>query len=1143
MENFNRSGRIGGAEIRNFVQGGKRKKLKWLFFLALSFVLLNGYAIQVLAQGDIGWMWHNPLPQGNSLQSLWGSSANDVYAVGDGGTILHYDGSQWTIMSTGTKDIMYGVWGSAANDVYAVAVKAILHYDGTDWTRLSFDIPGYLYGIWGTSSTDIFAVGEVGTILHYDGTDWYLMESNTRKPLQSIWGSSETDIFAVGYEGTIIHYDGVSWSEMSSGTTQHLKSVWGTSSTNIYAVGDGGTIVHYDGIMWSSIQSGTTGYLNDIWGSSENDIYIATLNGSLLHYDGIAWSTLYTGVEEHLRSVWGSAPDDIFTVGYAGRIVHYDGSMWTEISSGISEQLYSVWTNPDSDIFVAGHAGVAMRYDGNTWEEMHFGGTGGVDIWGFSNNDVFVVGYNGKVYHYDGITWVAMNTGNTVYLESIWGSSGDDVFAVGNGGLILHYDGSTWSPIISGTENDLNAVWGSAPQDVYAVGQYGTILHYDGSGWTGIDVTTMSLDGIWGSAPNDVFAVGIAGTILHYDGSTWMEMDSGTIRRLRDVWGTSSSDVFVVGDWGTVLHYDGATWSEMDNYAGSTLYGVCGNSGTDFFIVGVWGNILQYGEIPLPNVAPTVTITAPADGATFSEDDGAITFEATATDPEDGDISANIQWASSLDGAFTSPAALSVGTHTITASVTDSGGLSGSDIITVTITAHVNVAPTVMITTPADGATFSEDDGAITFTGIATDPEDEDISSYIQWASSLDGAFISPAALSVGTHMITASVIDSGGLSGSDTITVTITEHVNQAPTVTITAPADGSSFSEDDGAITLTAFADDLEDGDISAAIFWTSSLDGSIVSPAILSVGTHTLTASVTDSGGLTGADIITVIITPHVNVAPTVTITAPGDGSTFSEDDGAITFEGTATDPEDGDISADIQWSSSIDGSFTSPVALSVGTHIITASVTDSGGLPGSDTITVTITAHVNVAPEVDITVPADNATFSENDGPISFSATATDLEDGDISGDIQWSSSLDGAFTSPVALSVGTHTITATATDSGGLSGTDSITVIVMPVMYVSEISVVRRSYWFYKYGEADIQIVDNNGSPVANAVVSGTWSGSASDSDTVTTGPDGWATATSDLIRRGKTFTFCVTDVVKDDWVYDSTMNVETCDSN
>ena len=53
------------------------------------------------------------------LYDVWGSN-NDVYAVGNSGTILHYDGSSWSAMSSGTTNILYGVWGSSNNDVYAV---------------------------------------------------------------------------------------------------------------------------------------------------------------------------------------------------------------------------------------------------------------------------------------------------------------------------------------------------------------------------------------------------------------------------------------------------------------------------------------------------------------------------------------------------------------------------------------------------------------------------------------------------------------------------------------------------------------------------------------------------------------------------------------------------------------------------------------------------------------------------------------------------------------------------------------------------------------------------------------------------------------------------------------------------------------
>lgn len=34
-------------------------------------------------------MWQNPVPQGNLLNEVWGSSATDVFVVGSGGIIIH----------------------------------------------------------------------------------------------------------------------------------------------------------------------------------------------------------------------------------------------------------------------------------------------------------------------------------------------------------------------------------------------------------------------------------------------------------------------------------------------------------------------------------------------------------------------------------------------------------------------------------------------------------------------------------------------------------------------------------------------------------------------------------------------------------------------------------------------------------------------------------------------------------------------------------------------------------------------------------------------------------------------------------------------------------------------------------------------
>ena len=95
---------------------------------------------------------------------------------------------------------------------------------------------------------------------------------------------------------------------------------------------------------------------------------------------------------------------------------------------------------------------------------------------------------------------------------------------------------------------------------------------------------------------------------------------------------------------------------------------------------------MENGAMP-PNTPPVVTIDAPADGDTFASG-ATINFTGTASDAEDGDLTGSIVW--KLDGAEigtggTASASPDDGEHTITASVTDSGSLTTTDAITITV--------------------------------------------------------------------------------------------------------------------------------------------------------------------------------------------------------------------------------------------------------------------------------------------------------------------------------------------------------------------------------------------------------------------------------------------------------------------------
>src|SRR6266487_2923138 len=94
----------------------------------------------------------------------------------------------------------------------------ILHYDGTTWHSLPSGTTQDLLAVWGRSASDVFVVGYGGIILHYNGSSWTPQPSGTARPLSSVWGT-RSGVFAVGDGGTILFYNGTGWVARSFTTT------------------------------------------------------------------------------------------------------------------------------------------------------------------------------------------------------------------------------------------------------------------------------------------------------------------------------------------------------------------------------------------------------------------------------------------------------------------------------------------------------------------------------------------------------------------------------------------------------------------------------------------------------------------------------------------------------------------------------------------------------------------------------------------------------------------------------------------------------------------------------------------------------------------------------------------------------------
>ena len=54
------------------------------------------------------------------MVAVWGNSPAQVFALGDAGTILHFDGLEWKVEPNPAPLDLSAVWGSSAVDVWAV---------------------------------------------------------------------------------------------------------------------------------------------------------------------------------------------------------------------------------------------------------------------------------------------------------------------------------------------------------------------------------------------------------------------------------------------------------------------------------------------------------------------------------------------------------------------------------------------------------------------------------------------------------------------------------------------------------------------------------------------------------------------------------------------------------------------------------------------------------------------------------------------------------------------------------------------------------------------------------------------------------------------------------------------------------------
>ena len=214
-----------------------------------------------------------------------------------------------------------------------------------------------------------------------------------------------------------------------------------------------------------------------------------------------------------------------------------------------------------------------------------------------------------------------------------------------------------------------------------------------------------------------------------------------------------------------------------------------------------------------------------------------------------------------VSGSVVTVTPVGIGSTTITVTAQDSGGLSATQDIDVTVAA--NRVPTAVGTLAA--VTFRVGDSAATLDVAPnfSDPENDPLTFTVSSSdetvatAGVSGSVVTVTPVAVGSATITVTAQDSDGFSATQTIAVTVA--ANQAPTAVGTLAA--VILTDRDSAATgdVASYFSDPENDSLtftvssSAPTVATASVIGSVVTVTPVGIGSTTITVTAQDPDGV--------------------------------------------------------------------------------------------------------------------------------------------------------------------------------------------------------------------------------------------------------------------------------------------------
>ncbi len=237
------------------LDAGVENDLWWVFGAGADVVWLSGSEGTVVRHDRAANTFVElTTPTEATLYGTWGPSDDLVFSVGgyveghaDGaGVILVIEDSVVTMVDDlpvgiDPEEMFFKVWGTSASDVWVIGdMGSVLHFDGADWTRTALPDNPRLVTLSGSGPDDIVVVGGVtaGLVYQRSGAAWEDVSPTGSAPLNGVFVTPGGQAAAAGLFGTALERVGSAWVSLPlAETLWDWHGIWIDEAGTVYTAG------------------------------------------------------------------------------------------------------------------------------------------------------------------------------------------------------------------------------------------------------------------------------------------------------------------------------------------------------------------------------------------------------------------------------------------------------------------------------------------------------------------------------------------------------------------------------------------------------------------------------------------------------------------------------------------------------------------------------------------------------------------------------------------------------------------------------------------------------------------------------------------------------------------------------------------